>query len=106
MDAALLLQPRTSAFSGPGKKFTYATSSSSQASGLVRSSLMLCLAFASCGRNQTAKLLQGKKWEVYDVTPPGGTFSIEASNRAQELKDGFYKNAWFRFLPDGIFIAS
>jgi hypothetical protein len=68
--------------------------------------LMLCLAFASCGRNQTAKLLQGKKWEVYDVTPPGGTFSIEASNRAQELKDGFYKNAWFRFLPDGIFIAS
>jgi hypothetical protein len=68
--------------------------------------LLFTLALASCGRKETAKLLQGKKWEVYDVTPPGGAFSIEASNRAEELKNGFYKNAWFRFLPDGIFIAS
>lgn len=68
--------------------------------------LLFCLAATSCGRSETAKLLQHKKWEVYDVTPPGGTFSIEASNRAEELRDGFYKNAWFRFLPDGLFIAS
>jgi hypothetical protein len=81
-----------------------------KAPSLTAGALVL-LAFASiclvsCGRGKTEKLLLYKKWGVIDVKPPGGTFSIEASNRARDLKNGFYKNAWFKFLPDSIFIAS
>jgi hypothetical protein len=65
------------------------------------------LIMISCGRARTEKLLLNKTWQVYDVTPPpGGGFNVEESNRAQELKEGFYKNTWFKFLPDSIFIAS
>lgn len=60
----------------------------------------------SCGRAKTEKLLMNKRWVVYDVTPPKGVFNIEKSNRAQDLKNGFYKNAWFEFLPDSLFVAS
>ncbi|TAN11305.1 MAG: hypothetical protein EPN37_17535 [Chitinophagaceae bacterium] len=63
------------------------------------------LLLVSCGRAKTERLLLNKKWEVYDVTAPGN-FDIETYNRAQDLKNGFYKNAWFRFLPDSIFITS
>lgn len=77
-------------------RFLYST-------GLLILSLVV---ITSCGRSKTKKLLLNKKWEVYNVTPPGGIFNVEQSNRAKELKDGFYKNAWFKFLPDSIFIAS
>ncbi len=60
----------------------------------------------SCGRGKTERLLMNKRWQVYDVTPPDGTFNIEKSNRAKDLKNGFYKNAWFEFLPDSLFVAS
>lgn len=66
---------------------------------------VLLLLFA-CGRSKTEKLLIQKKWEVYDVTPPPGVFNIEDNNRASDLKEGFYKGAWFKFLPDSFFIAS
>lgn len=61
---------------------------------------------ASCGRARTERLLLNKKWAVYDVTPPGGTFNIEEANRARDLKSGFYRDAWFKFLPDSVFVAS
>ncbi len=67
--------------------------------------LSVCL-LSSCGRMRTEKLLMNKRWLVYDVTPPAGTFNIEKSNRAKELKNGFYKNAWFEFLSDSLFVAS
>ncbi len=60
----------------------------------------------ACGLKKTEKLLMNKRWEVYDVTPPRGRFNIEQSNRAKELKNGFYKDAWFEFLPDSVFVAS
>lgn len=63
------------------------------------------LSLSSCGRSLTEKLLLNKKWEVYDVTAPGN-FDIETYNRAQDLKNGFYKNAWFQFLHDSLFITS
>lgn len=61
---------------------------------------------ASCGKTKTEKLLVNKRWEVYDVTPPPGPFNVEESNRAKELKNGFYKNAWFEFQQDSMFVAS
>lgn len=51
-------------------------------------------------------MLKGKKWEVYDVTPPAGVFNIEDANRASDLKNGFYKDAWFKFLSGDVFVAS
>lgn len=75
---------------------------------LVFSSALLAgvlFIWSSCGRAGTEKLLLHKKWEVYNVTPPSGIFNIEDNNRANELRDGFYKGAWFKFLPDSIFIA-
>lgn len=61
---------------------------------------------ASCGRSRTESLLVGKTWRVTDVTPPPGVFNVEEANRAEELKDGFYRGAWFRFLADSVFVAS
>lgn len=72
--------------------------------GLLFPALLL---LASCGRSRTEKLLLDKTWRVYDVTPPQtGTFDVDASNEAEELKNGFYKNASFEFQTSGIFIAT
>jgi len=68
--------------------------------------LLAVAAVASCGRSKTTNLLLDKQWMVTDVTPPSGTFNVEQSNRAQDLKAGFYKGAWFKFMPDSIFVAS
>lgn len=67
--------------------------------------MSLLIFWSSCGM-RTEKLLLNKKWEVYNVTPPSGAFDLDAINRAEELKNGFYKNAWFQFLPDSVFITS
>jgi hypothetical protein len=73
---------------------------------MVAISMLLCMMVVSCGRAKTERLLWNKKWVVYNVTPPGNAFNIEESNRAQELKSGFYRDAWFKFLPDSVFVAS
>ncbi len=62
--------------------------------------------FASCGKSGTKELLTNKKWVVEDVTPPSGAFNIENAQRAKQLKNGFYKGAWFEFLEDSLFVAS
>jgi hypothetical protein len=78
-----------------------------KSTGVIGLSMLLWgMLLVSCGRAKTERLLLNKKWEVYNVTPPGNTFNIEESNRAQELKSGFYRDAWFKFLPDSIFVAS
>lgn len=68
--------------------------------------LGVIIGFSSCGKSHTEKLLTQKRWVVYDVKPPSGTFNIEKSLRAKQLKNGFYKNAWFEFLEDSLFVAS
>lgn len=68
--------------------------------------LFLVFGLVSCGRSKTEKLLLNKKWMVTDVTQPAGNFNVEEANQARELKEGFYKNGWFKFLPDSVFIAS
>lgn len=73
---------------------------------MVLLALAALLGLLSCGRAKTENLLLDKMWMVTDVTPPAGTFNVEESNRAQDLKAGFYKDAWFKFLPDSIFVAS
>lgn len=64
------------------------------------------LLLAACGRARTEKLLTTTVWAVTDVTPPPGSgFNIEDKQRAEELKEGFYRGAWFRFLADSLFVA-
>ncbi|GAA4318813.1 hypothetical protein [Compostibacter hankyongensis] len=65
-----------------------------------------CLLLLSCGKSSTEKKLWDKHWKVYDVTPPPGIFDVEATHQAEDLKNGFYKNAWFQFTRDGVFRAS
>ncbi len=74
--------------------------------GFVVAFLMVVGFLSSCGLKKTEELLMNKRWKVYDVTPPPGRFNIEQSNRAKELKNGFYRDAWFEFLPDSVFVAS
>jgi hypothetical protein len=61
------------------------------------------LLLGSCGKDHTKHLLLNKVWEVNDVTPPEGTFDIDATNEAQDLKNGFYRHATFEFFDNGIF---
>lgn len=74
---------------------------------LIVSLTAVLLLWESCGNNRTRHLIQDKRWNVQDVTPPAnGNFDIEDENEAQQLKAGFYKNAWFEFTSQGIFKAS
>ncbi len=65
------------------------------------------LLLTACGKGRTEKQLLDKRWKVYDVTPPQtGVYDVDAANQADELKNGFYKNAWFEFEQNGIFKAN
>lgn len=66
--------------------------------------LLAVLGLVSCGREQTRKKLLDKVWRVVDVTPPAnGTFDVEATNEAEDLKNGFYRHATFEFRSGGLF---
>lgn len=70
--------------------------------------LLVCLLLllAGCFRERTWKLLEQKRWYVINVTPPDeGGFNIEMFDKAQALKNGFYKGAWFYFGKDSLFEA-
>ncbi|MBX6379871.1 MAG: hypothetical protein IRZ01_04220 [Thermoflavifilum aggregans] len=66
----------------------------------------LIIGLLGCGKAHTRKLLLHKTWHVVDVTPPeNGNFDIEASRAAEEMKNGFYRNASFTFLDNGLFFT-
>lgn len=69
--------------------------------------LVLITCMLGCGKTHTRKLLLHKTWHVVDVTPPeNGNFDIEASRAAEEMKNGFYRNASFTFLDNGLFFTN
>lgn len=64
------------------------------------------LLLTACGPD-TEKLLQHKKWKVYDVQPPpGDAYNITQINQAKEFKNGYYTNAYYQFLDNNLFIAT
>ncbi|WP_346319516.1 hypothetical protein [Chitinophaga sp. YIM B06452] len=68
-----------------------------------------CLAaiFASCSSGKTNALLQHKKWKVYDVAvPPSDPYNNAQITQARDLKDGYYSDAHYQFLDNGLFIAT
>ncbi|SFV34214.1 hypothetical protein [Thermoflavifilum thermophilum] len=79
---------------------------------MLQQQVLLLLGFAlitgimGCGKAHTRKLLLHKTWHVINVTPPeNGSFDIEATRAAEEMKNGFYKNASFTFLDNGLFFT-
>ncbi|MHB1922037.1 MAG: hypothetical protein ACYCOO_07350 [Chitinophagaceae bacterium] len=68
---------------------------------------LLSLVLIGCGKVKTSHLLENRIWVVQNITPPETmNFDIEAYNQAQDLKNGFYKNASFQFKKNGIFKAT
>ncbi len=68
-----------------------------------------CLAavFASCSSGKTNSLLQHKKWKVYDVAVPSSDpYNNAQITQARDLKDGYYSDAYYQFLDNGLFIAT
>lgn len=65
------------------------------------------LLLAACNNGQTNELLQHKKWKVYDVTLPAGTsYNHVQATQAEDLKKGYYSDAYYQFLDNDLFIAT
>lgn len=61
----------------------------------------------ACGSGKTNTLLKNKKWKVYDVTIPAkdGYNAVQVT-QAKDLKNGYYSDAYYQFLDNGLFIAT
>ncbi|WP_119079901.1 hypothetical protein [Chitinophaga alhagiae] len=68
---------------------------------------VLALLLAACGSGKTDALLQHKKWKVYDVTVPASApYNNTQVTQAKDLKSGYYSDACYQFLDNGLFIAT
>ena len=62
---------------------------------------------SACGSGKTGELLRDKKWKVYDVSVPASDpYNNIQVTQAKDLKNGYYSDAYYQFLPDGLFIAT
>lgn len=69
--------------------------------------LTLCIALTACGSSKTEKLLQHKKWKVYDVTvPKDAPYNNAQITQANDLKGDYYSDAHYQFLDNNVFIAT
>jgi hypothetical protein len=65
------------------------------------------LLFAACQGKKNNELLMNKKWRVYDVKiPPGSPISNTQYIQAQDLKKGYYRDAYYQFLDNNMFVAT
>jgi hypothetical protein len=61
----------------------------------------------ACQSKKTNELLMNKKWRVYDVKiPPESPISNTQYIQAQDLKKGYYRDAYYQFLDDNVFVAT
>lgn len=61
----------------------------------------------ACQSKKTNDLLMNKKWRVYDVKiPPESPISNTQYIQAQDLKKGYYRDAYYQFLDDNVFVAT
>lgn len=69
--------------------------------------LGMAMVLMACGAGKTDALLKNKKWKVYDVTIPAkdGYNNVQVT-QAKDLKDGYYSDAYYQFLDNGLFIAT
>lgn len=67
----------------------------------------LAVGLAACSGGKTDTLLKHKKWKVYDVAvPPSDPYNNDQITQAKDLKSGYYSDAYYQFLDDGLFIAT
>ncbi|CAL1519593.1 hypothetical protein [Chitinophaga sp. MM2321] len=61
----------------------------------------------ACNSGKTNKLLQHKKWRVYDVkVPKGDPYNNTQIIQAKDLKNGYYSDVYYQFLDDNVFVAT
>ncbi|SIN67030.1 hypothetical protein [Chitinophaga niabensis] len=67
----------------------------------------IAIVLMACGSGKTNTLLKNKKWKVYDVTIPAkdGYNAVQVT-QAKDLKNGYYSDAYYQFLDNGLFIAT
>lgn len=67
----------------------------------------IAIILMACGSGKTDTLLRNKKWKVYDVTIPAkdGYNAVQVS-QAKDLKSGYYSDAYYEFLDNGLFVAT
>jgi len=67
----------------------------------------IAITLMACGSGKTNTLLKNKKWKVYDVTIPAkdGYNAVQVT-QAKDLKNGYYSDAYYQFLDNGLFIAT
>lgn len=69
--------------------------------------LAFSVIFAACSSGKTNELLQHKKWKVYDVSVPASEpYNNVQVTQANDLKNGYYSDAYYQFLDNGLFIAT
>jgi hypothetical protein len=61
----------------------------------------------ACRSKKNNELLMNKKWRVYDVKiPPDAPISNTQYIQAEDLKKGYYSDAYYQFLDNNMFIAT
>ncbi|RFS26271.1 hypothetical protein DVR12_00320 [Chitinophaga silvatica] len=74
---------------------------------LVLTVITLAGSLIACKTKQANELLMNKKWRVYDVKiPPESPISNTQYIQAEDLKRTYYKDAYYQFLDNNVFIAT
>ena len=69
--------------------------------------ILLSGALTACKTKQANELLMNKKWRVYDVKiPPEAPISNTQYIQAEDLKRTYYKDAYYQFLDNNVFVAT
>ena len=69
--------------------------------------IAFAVVLTACGSGKTNALLQHKKWKVYDVSvPPGDPYNHVQITQAKDLKSGYYRDVFYQFLDNNLFIAT
>lgn len=65
------------------------------------------LVLSACQGKKANELLMNKKWRVYDVKiPPESPISNTQYIQAEDLKKGYYRDAYYQFLDNNVFVAT
>lgn len=68
---------------------------------------VLLISIFACTGSRNNELLMHKKWRVYDVqVPAGDPYDNTQITQANDLKRGYYSNAYYQFLDNNLFIAT
>ena len=74
---------------------------------IVLAVISTILVITACQGKKNNELLMNKKWRVYDVKiPPESPISNTQYIQAEDLKKGYYRDAYYQFLDHNVFVAT